>query len=252
MSDFSGAGPGNPRVSLVIPVRDEAENIEPVLAEIRAAFADRDDVEILYVDDGSTDATPQVIRGLMGQVPRVRLVQHDRSYGKAAGLRTGAAAARADIIATIDGDGQNDPADLAKLIRLFETGGEELGLAAGQRIRRNDTGFKRFQSRFANYIRRGLLKDGARDSVCGLKVFRREVFLRLPFFDGLHRFLPALIRREGLDVVFLDVVDRPRLHGQSKYGFWNRFWVGIADLLGVCWLVRRKKGTPRPVEVGPS
>jgi dolichol-phosphate mannosyltransferase len=155
-------------------------------------------------------------------------------------------------VVTLDGDGQNDPAFIPALIRALEAGAPGVGLIAGQRVGRQATGFKKLQSRVANAVRGGILRDGTRDSGCGLKAFRRDVFLALPYFDGLHRFLPALIRREGYDIGYLDVVDRLRRQGVSKYGMWDRLWVGILDLAGVWWLVRRRKRVPQAAEVKPN
>jgi dolichol-phosphate mannosyltransferase len=164
-------------------------------------------------------------------------------------VRTGIRAARGGIVATLDGDGQNNPAFLPALIEAIEKGGDKVGLAAGQRVGRKDTGFKKFQSRVANGVRNMILRDGTRDTGCGLKALRRDVFLALPYFDGLHRFLPALVRREGFDIVYVDVIDRPRHSGVSNYGFFDRLWIGIMDLAGVWWLIRRKKSTPVATEV---
>ena len=164
-------------------------------------------------------------------------------------MRTGVRAARGAICATIDGDGQNDPKFIPTLIRALEAGTPRVGLIAGQRVGRKASGFKKLQSRIANGIRRSILHDGTRDTGCGLKAFRREVFLALPYFDGLHRFLPALVRREGYDIAYVDVIDRPRRSGVSNYGFFDRLWVGIMDLAGVWWLIRRKKPTPVATEV---
>jgi dolichol-phosphate mannosyltransferase len=152
-------------------------------------------------------------------------------------------------VATLDGDGQNNPAFLPNLIAAIESGGERVGLAAGQRVGRKDTGFKKIQSRIANGIRNGILHDGTRDTGCGLKAFRREVFLMLPYFDGLHRFLPALFRRDGYAIAYVDVIDRPRHAGKSNYGMWDRLWIGILDLCGVWWLIRRRKRVPQVSEV---
>jgi glycosyltransferase involved in cell wall biosynthesis len=164
-------------------------------------------------------------------------------------VRTGVRAARAPIVATIDGDGQNDPAYIPALFAALEAAGPRAGIAAGQRLGRKDTGFKKFQSRIANGVRSRVLQDGTRDTGCGLKAFRKDVYLSLPYFDALHRFMPALVRREGLEVVLVDVVDRPRLTGVSNYGFFDRLWVGILDLAGVCWLIRRRKSVPDAEEI---
>ena len=152
-------------------------------------------------------------------------------------------------MATLDGDGQNNPAFLPDLIAAIENGGERVGLAAGQRVGRKDTGFKKWQSRTANGVRNAILHDGTRDTGCGLKALRRDVFLMMPYFDGLHRFLPALFRRDGYAIAYVDVIDRPRRHGVSNYGLWDRLWVGILDLAGVRWLIRRRKHVPKVSEV---
>jgi len=236
-------------VSIVVPVRNEAENIAPVIAEIAAALDGRWNYEIIYVDDGSTDATPERLASAMKSRRNLRQVRHAASTGQSAAVRSGVRVARGAIVATLDGDGQNNPAFLPALISAIEQGGERTGLAAGQRVGRKDTGFKKIQSRIANTVRNAILNDGTRDTGCGLKAFRREVFLALPYFDGLHRFLPALVRREGYDIVYVDVIDRPRHSGVSNYGFFDRLWIGIMDLAGVWWLIRRKKPTPVATEV---
>jgi glycosyltransferase involved in cell wall biosynthesis len=241
---------GNPvAVSIVVPVRNEAENIAPVIEEIAKALDGRWAYEIIYVNDGSTDATGDRLAALMKQRANLRQLRHAASGGQSAAVRSGVRAARGAIVATLDGDGQNNPAFLPELIAALEKGGERVGLAAGQRVGRKDTGFKKFQSRAANAIRNSILHDGTRDTGCGLKAFRRDVFLMMPYFDGLHRFLPALIRREGFDIVYVDVIDRPRHSGVSNYGFFDRLWIGIMDLFGVWWLIRRKKPTPVVTEV---
>lgn len=237
-----------PAVSVVVPVRNEAGNVAPLVAEIVAALQGRV-FEIVYVDDGSTDATEQELRRLMAQHPCLRQIRHQLSCGQSAAVRTGVAMARAAIVATLDGDGQNDPAFIPKLVAVLEAGAPRIGLVAGQRVGRKASGFKKLQSRIANGVRNAVLKDGTRDTGCGLKAFRRDVFLALPYFDGLHRFLPALVRREGFDIGYVDVIDRPRAHGVSNYGFWDRLWIGILDLAGVWWLVRRKRRIPKAQEV---
>src|SRR5579872_1510482 len=247
MSQSNGRGP-DPAVSVVVPVRNEAGNIAPLIAEIADALKGRK-FEIVFVNDGSTDATERELRDLMDGRPWLRQIRHARSCGQSAAVRTGAAMARAPIIVTLDGDGQNDPAFVPALIAALEVGGPRLGLVAGQRVGRKASEFKRWQSRIANAVRRAVLEDGTRDTGCGLKAFRRELFLALPYFDGLHRFLPALVRREGFDIGYVDVVDRPRHHGTSNYGMWDRLWVGILDLAGVWWLIRRKKRIPQVEEV---
>jgi dolichol-phosphate mannosyltransferase len=242
------AGAAAPRVSVVVPVRNEAGNVAPLIEEIARALAAFDSSEIIYVNDGSRDGTEAELKSLMTTHSSLRHIRHEVSCGQSAAVRSGVAAARAPIVATLDGDGQNDPAFLPAMISALERD-PGVGLVAGQRIGRKDTGFKRLQSRIANRVRKVVLRDGTRDTGCGLKAFRREVFLALPYFDGLHRFLPALVRREGYRVAYVDVVDRPRLHGVSNYGLWDRLWVGILDLAGVWWLIRRRKRVPRVSEV---
>jgi len=236
-------------VSIVVPVRNEAENIGPLIAEIAAALDGRWKYEIMYVNDGSTDASGERIAAIMKQRENLRQIRHATSSGQSAAVRSGVRAARGAIVATLDGDGQNNPAFLPDLISAIEKGGERVGLVAGQRVGRKDTGFKKIQSRIANGVRNGILRDGTRDTGCGLKAFRREVFLMMPYFDGLHRFLPALVRREGYDIAYVEVTDRPRRSGVSNYGFFDRLWIGIMDLAGVWWLIRRKKPTPVATEV---
>lgn len=238
-----------PTVSIVVPVRNEADNVAPLVEEITAALDGRWNYEIVYVNDGSTDATGERLAAIMARRGNVRQIRHEKSSGQSAAIRTGVRAARGTIVATLDGDGQNNPAFLPDLIAAIENGGARIGLAAGQRVGRKDTGFKKFQSRIANGVRSRILSDGTRDTGCGLKALRREVFLSLPYFDGLHRFLPALVRREGYDVAYVDVTDRPRRSGVSNYGFFDRLWIGIMDLAGVWWLIRRKKSTPVATEI---
>ncbi len=238
----------DPAISVVVPVRNEVGNIAPLVAEIAAALQGRN-FEIVYVDDGSQDDTGQELRGLMTERPWLRQIRHAQSCGQSAAVRTGVAMARASVVVTLDGDGQNDPAFIPALVERLEAGGPRYGLVAGQRTGRKATGFKKLQSRVANAVRSAVLKDGTRDTGCGLKAFRRDVFLALPYFDGLHRFMPALIRRDGFDIGYVDVVDRDRRHGMSNYGFWDRLWIGILDLGGVWWLIRRKKRVADAQEV---
>ena len=238
------ANTSQPSVSVVVPVRNEAANIAPLVAEIARALDGQWPFEIVYVNDGSTDGTGDELARLKARHPFLRQVRHRDSCGQSAAVRSGVAAARAPLVVTLDGDGQNDPSFLPAMIRALEGGGPRMGLIAGQRVGRKDTGFKKFQSRIANGVRGAVLRDGTRDTGCGLKAFRRDVFLSLPSFDGLHRFLPALVRREGYEIGYVDVVDRPRAHGVSNYGMWDRLWVGILDLAGVWWLIRRKKRRP--------
>jgi dolichol-phosphate mannosyltransferase len=238
-------------ISIVVPVHNEAENILPLVEEIVAALDGRWVYEIIYVNDGSTDATAERLASARTQHKNLRELRHSASSGQSAAVRSGVRAARGAIVATLDGDGQNNPAFLPELIAALDKGGKRIGLVAGQRVGRKDSRFKKFQSRAANAIRNAILHDGTRDTGCGLKAFRRDVFLMLPYFDGLHRFLPALMRREGYDIAYVDVVDRPRHSGVSNYGLFDRLWIGILDLAGVWWLIRRKKPTPDVTEVSP-
>src|SRR5712671_8163641 len=237
-----------PDVSVVVPVRNEAGNVAPLVLEIESALSGRA-FEIIYVNDGSSDGTEVELIELAASRAWLRQIKHEASCGQSAAVRTGVIHARAPVAVTLDGDGQNDPAFIPELLRVLEAGGARMGLVAGQRVGRKDTSFKKFQSRIANGVRSAVLRDGTRDTGCGLKAFRRDVFLALPYFDGLHRFLPALVRREGYEIVYVDVIDRPRHAGVSNYGFFDRLWIGIMDLAGVWWLIRRKKPTPVATEV---
>jgi dolichol-phosphate mannosyltransferase len=230
-------------LSVVIPVKNEAENIAPLVAEIHAALDPLVGFEIVYVDDGSTDDTVARIRALQASNPALRLIRHQASCGQSTAVRSGVKAARGRWIATLDGDGQNDPADIPALWRLVREGGTAQ-LYAGWRAKRKDTAVKRISSRLANRIRAGLLGDATPDTGCGLKLFERATFLELPYFDHMHRFLPALVLRAGGSVVSVKVNHRPRERGTSNYGTFDRLWVGISDLFGVMWLQRRAK---RPV-----
>jgi dolichol-phosphate mannosyltransferase len=238
-----------PAVSVVVPVKNEAGNIAPLIGEIATALGTGASFEIIYVNDGSSDATETELLELMTSRPWLRQLKHAVSCGQSAAVRTGVTYARAPVVVTLDGDGQNDPAFIPALLKVLETGAPRVGLVAGQRKGRKDTGFKKLQSRIANGVRGAVLRDGTRDTGCGLKAFRRDVFLALPYFDGLHRFLPALVRRENYDIGYVDVVDRQRRAGTSNYGLWDRLWVGILDLAGVWWLIRRKRRVPQVKEV---
>lgn len=229
-----------PTLSVVVPVFNEAENVLPLLAEIEAALAaSRMAFEIVYVDDGSHDDTPKLLAEAQTRFPRLRTVRLRRNCGQSTAIREGVKAARGRLIATLDGDGQNDPADIPRLLAALPQGASPLPLVAGLRRKRRDNWLRRVSSRIANALRSRMLKDGTPDTGCSLKLFERETFLELPFFDHMHRFLPALFRRQGLEVVMVDVGHRPRARGVSKYGVMNRLWVGIVDLFGVMWLQRR-------------
>jgi dolichol-phosphate mannosyltransferase len=236
-----------PDVSIVVPVHNEAENI-PVLAdEIAAALKGRR-FEAIFVNDGSSDETSAVLRKLGKTRPWLRQIKHARSCGQSAAVRSGVRAARAPVVVTLDGDGQNDPSFIPKLLIALEAAPVKVGLVNGRRLKRKG-GFKRLQSTIANSVRAAVLRDDTLDTGCGLKAFRREVYLALPYFDALHRFTPALVKREGYGVAYVEVVDRPRAHGKSHYGMWNRLWIGILDLTGVFWLIRRRRRVPEVTEV---
>jgi dolichol-phosphate mannosyltransferase len=228
---------------VVVPVRNEVDNLAPLLAEIRAALAGNIDYEAIYVDDGSTDGTGARLAQLADEFPQLRVLQHAQSCGQTAALASGVRAARGQWIATLDGDGQNDPADIPRLLTVVRDPAQlpNLQLVAGYRRRRRDTWLRRLSSRIANGVRARLLSDATPDTGCGLKLFPREVFLQLPYFDHMHRFLPALVQRNGGRTVSVEVNHRSRSRGVSKYGVHNRLWVGIVDLLGVMWLQRRMR-----------
>jgi dolichol-phosphate mannosyltransferase len=226
-------------LSVVVPVRNEEDNIAPLISEIRAALDGVVDYEIIYVNDGSTDATPQRLAEIKQTCPQLRVIRHEKSCGQSTAVRSGVKAAKGDWIATLDGDGQNDPADIPKLIKALEPGVELVG--GNRRHARRDTWIKRISSIIANGVRSRMLSDSTPDTGCGLKLFSREVFLDLPYFDHMHRFLPALVIRRGGRVVSVPANHRPRERGVSNYGTLDRLMVGIVDLFGVMWLQRRAK-----------
>jgi dolichol-phosphate mannosyltransferase len=236
-------------ISIVIPAKNEAENLPALLDEIERACAGTDH-EVIVVDDGSTDRTNDVLRARMSGQPNLRMLRHDRSAGQSAAVHSGVRAARGDIVCTLDADGQNPPENLPRLYApLLAAGAERVGLVAGQRVMRRDSLSKRFASRFANGLRSRMLKDGTRDTGCGLKSFRREAFLALPYFNHMHRYLPALFARDGWEVRHVDVTHQARQAGRSNYNNFQRGVVGAVDLFGVLWLIRRKKKA-QPTEVG--
>jgi dolichol-phosphate mannosyltransferase len=237
-----------PAVCVVVPVRNEAGNIAGLVAEIARALEGQWPFEVVYVNDGSNDGSEAELKRLTALHPWLRRVRHKQSCGQSAAVRSGVAAALAPVIVTLDGDGQNDPQFIPALLRTLQAGAPRVGLVAGQRVGRKASGFKKLQSRIANTVRGAVLRDGTRDTGCGLKAFRRDVFLGLPYFDGLHRFLPALVKRDGFAIGYVDVVDRPRGTGVSNYGMWDRLWIGILDLAGVWWLIRRRKRVPETSE----
>ncbi len=237
-------------LSVVVPVKDEAGNVAPLVNEIAAAVAGEGSCEIVFVDDGSADSTAQTLKELKNSIPGLRVIQHGSNMGQSRAVRTGVIAARGEIVVVLDGDGQNDPADIPRLVAIFrEADSANVGLVQGQRARRQDSMKKKIASRMANRIRRVLLNDRASDVGCGLKAFRRDAFLALPYFDHMHRYMVALVMREGLEVRFVEVNHRPRLHGRSKYGVLDRLAAGVYDLFGVRWLQRRYRGAVKTEEL---
>ena len=229
-------------LSVVVPVCNEAENVEPLAREIDAALQGRN-YEMIFVDDGSTDETAANLKKLKSSLPALRVLSHSFRSGQSAAVASGVRAARAAWVATLDGDGQNDPADIPRLLAARDSsGGRGVQLFMGnRRASRKDTAWRRLQSRIANGVRSGMLGDDTPDTGCGIKLFSRDVFMDLPRFDHMHRFLPALFQRHGARVVSVPVSHRERTRGTSKYGMLNRAWVGIVDIIGVMWLRRRYK-----------
>jgi dolichol-phosphate mannosyltransferase len=233
-------------ISIVVPVHNEAENIQPLLNEITTALQNFADYEIIYIDDGSRDNTLDVLKTAQQTIPNLRIFHHEKSCGQSAAIYTGIKAAKFPVIATLDGDGQNNPADIPNLYAQLQSQREtnpKLVMIAGWRNQRHDSAWRLFSSKFANGIRSRLLGDATPDTGCGLKVFMRDAALQLPFFDHYHRFLPALMLRSGYQVVSVPVTHRARERGVSNYGTLDRLWVGVSDILGVMWLKTRMKLT---------
>jgi dolichol-phosphate mannosyltransferase len=237
-----------PDISVVIAAKDEAGAIAGLIEEIETALVG-ERFEIVVINDGSSDDTADIVRGLARSRPHLALLGHARSCGQSAAVRTGVEASLGMLIVTLDGDGQNDPADIPGLLAAYRASAPDapVHMVAGQRVHRRDSLVKRFSSRIANRVRGMMLGDGIADTGCGLKLFDRDAFMHLPYFDHMHRFLPALMQREGYRVVTHPVNHRPRQTGVSKYGTWNRLWVGIVDLAGVYWL-RTRFNRPEIVE----
>jgi dolichol-phosphate mannosyltransferase len=250
-TDSTSPAPGLD-VSVVIPVCNEQDNVLPLAREVHAALAGRYRFETLFVDDGSTDGTTEAVRAARRDgMPEIRLIRHSVRSGQSAAVATGVRAARAPWIATLDGDGQNDPADIPSLlVAARNAASPRLRLVMGNRTARRDTWLRRLSSRVANGVRGWMLKDGTPDTGCGIKVFDRAVFMDMPRFNHMHRFMPALYQREGCEVVSVPVNHRERTRGKSKYGLHNRLWVGIVDLFGVMWLIRRASPRIRSDEDG--
>ncbi|MCX7042128.1 MAG: glycosyltransferase family 2 protein [Gammaproteobacteria bacterium] len=235
--------PSAPELSVVVPVFNERDNVGPLVGEIVAALRGRIPFEIVYVDDYSKDDSFAMLQQLMQTTPELRVLGHVTQSGQSTAIRTGVKAARGAWIATLDGDGQNDPADIPKLLDVRASSDASLKLFAGWRVNRRDTGSKRWASKFANAIRSRLLRDETPDTGCGIKLFERDAFLDLPYFDHMHRYLPALFKRAGWNCVSVPVNHRERSTGVSKYNNLQRAWVGLADLRGVGWLIKRSKRT---------
>lgn len=229
-----------PDISVVVPVFDEEGAAPPLAREIAAAFKGRN-FEVIFVDDASRDGTRAALAALKSEIPQLRILVHSRNSGQSRAVRTGVLGARGEIVVTLDGDGQNDPADAPALVDLLMAGPPDLALAGGERTKRQDSRAKKWASRIGNGVRRRLLRDSARDTGCGLKAFRRDAFLRLPYFDHIHRYLPALMEREGYATVFRPVNHRHRESGRSKYTNLGRLWASLSDLLGVIWLQSRAR-----------
>ena len=231
-------------LSVVVPVHNERDNVAPLVREIEAALAPLSLTwEMVYVDDRSRDDTLAQLRALKAAHPRLRVLHHRTQSGQSTALRTGIKAARGRWIATLDGDGQNDPADIPKLLAARDAGNPKTRLYAGWRVQRRDSGSKRWASKVANAIRARLLRDETPDTGCGIKLFERAVYLDLPYFDHMHRYLPALVKRAGWQSISVPVNHRERTAGQSKYNNLQRAWVGLKDLRGVAWLIQRSKLT---------
>ncbi|MBX3712261.1 MAG: glycosyltransferase family 2 protein [Lysobacter sp.] len=233
----------HPHLSVVVPVFNERDNVAPLVNEIVAALRGLVPFEIVYVDDHSRDDTLAVLQGLKAAVPELRVLHHVNQSGQSTAVRTGVKAARGEWIATLDGDGQNDPADIPKLLAKREESPADVKLFAGWRVNRKDTGSKRWASKVANAIRSRMLRDSTPDTGCGIKLFEREAFLDLPYFDHMHRYLPALMQRAGWKTVSVPVNHRHRASGVSKYNNLNRALVGLRDLRGVAWLIVRSRRT---------
>lgn len=232
-------------ITLIIPVYNEKENIHPLLKEISLVAKTLPIKEIIYVDDASTDETPPKLAELGMEIKSLRVICHSVRSGQSAAFMSGVRAASTPLIVFMDGDGQNDPADIQKLFECYQqySSGNEKRMVAGQRVKRQDNWLRRQSSVLANRIRSWVLNDQIRDTGCSLKLIRREDYLRLPYFNHMHRFLPALMARDGVEILTVDVSHRPRARGVSKYGFWDRLWVGVLDLIGVKWLLMR--GLPK-------
>lgn len=242
--------PESLEISVVVPVHNEAGNAAALAREIADAMSGRA-FELIFVNDASTDTTLDELVELKTELPQLRVLSHRKNAGQSRAIRTGVQHARAPIVGTLDGDGQNDPADLPELFRKLTRpdAPDKLAMVMGRRAKRQDTAWKRFGSRFANNIRQRLLKDGCDDSGCGIKVIRKSVYLELPYFDHMHRYMPALINAEGYEAEFVNVNHRGRIHGVSKYTNFGRLGAAVSDLRGVTWLMKRRRNPDGADEV---
>ncbi len=236
-------------ISVIVPIKNEADNIESLINEIITALETEKLFEIIYIDDGSDDTSLSVLQSLKQTIPFLRIIQHKTSCGQSAAIRSGILFAHYNIIVTLDGDGQNVPADIPKLVEKLRNAPQSVAMVAGQRKVRNDSLSKQYASKLANKIRGAILKDGVRDTGCGIKAFRRNAYLNLPYFDHMHRYFAALFKRDNYEILLCDVDHRSREAGISKYGNWDRFKVGIIDLCGVLWLLKRRKLTNTITEI---
>lgn len=239
VSTLPAAPPTPKRFSIVIPLNNEGENVAPLVRELRAALHGRQDYELILVDDGSTDGTAEEINRVAAETGPLRKLSHSSRRGQSTAIYNGVRAATTNFVVMLDGDLQNDPADIGRLLETLVDADDQLGLVIGHRVERRDTLVRRWSSRIANAVRSSLLHDRTPDTGCGLKLVRRSVFLMLPYFDHMHRFLPALVQAAGFRVLSVPVRHRPRVNGKAHYGVWNRLWVGLVDLVGVAWLARR-------------
>ncbi|MFT6071714.1 MAG: glycosyltransferase involved in cell wall biosynthesis [Alphaproteobacteria bacterium] len=231
----------NQNISVIVPIKNEAENITALIHEINHALVLEVDFQIIYVNDGSTDNSLEVLKTLKQSMPHLFIVNHKIVCGQSAAIHSGVQCARHNIIVTLDGDGQNIPANIPMLVSMLRQAQPNVAMVAGQRKIRHDRVSKKYASFIANKIRKSILQDGVDDTGCGLKVFRRDAYLKLPYFNHMHRYFAALFQREHYQVLLADVGHRHRRAGRSKYGNWDRFAAGIFDLLGVLWLMKRRK-----------
>lgn len=237
------------KISVIVPIKNEEANIKPLINEIITALSSEDSFEIIYIDDGSNDNSLKILNSLKQTIPFLRIIQHAESCGQSAAIRSGVHYAKHGIIVTLDGDGQNVPSDIPALVKLLRQAPDNVAMVAGQRRVRNDSASKKYASKIANTIRGKILKDGVRDTGCGIKAFRRDAYMNLPYFDHMHRYFAALFKRDNYDILLCDVAHRSRETGTSKYGNWDRFKAGIVDLCGVLWLLKRRKKTSSVIEI---